>query len=255
MKKINAILLAGDGKKSFIQEGVENKALFLINGKPMVEYVVDALLDSSLVDRIAIVGPVEHLKQYLGNKVDYYMEGRESIFDNIKLSMLPFIGDEAVLVVTSDIPMIKGQMVTDFVQRAWEQGADFCYPIVDKRLNEEFFPNVERTYVRLKEGTFTGGNIAYMNPAVLDTCEEFGRKLILFRKTPWKTAKLLGFKFLIGLLLGNLTLSEVEQRFCNLLNIKAAALIVDYPEIGNDVDKPADVEMVMEYFGLSHNLS
>jgi molybdopterin-guanine dinucleotide biosynthesis protein A len=248
MSLINAIILAGDSKKGLVQEGVENKALLPINGKPMVEYVVDALRNSHLIGKISITGPVDLLKGHLGDKVDFYMESKESMFDNIKEGMKPFADDKAVLLVTSDIPMITGTMITDFIQRCIRQGGDFCYPIVEKRLNEERFPGVERTYVRLKEGTYTGGNIIYFNPAVIERCEAFAQKVIEFRKQPLKTGRLLGLKFLVGLLLGLLTIPKVEERFCKLLDIQASAVITPYPEIGNDVDKPSDVEMVMQYF-------
>ena len=248
MTGINAVVLAGDSKKSLVQEGVENKSLLPINGRPMVEYVVDALGESPLVGKVSIVGPVEHLKACLGDKADYYIEDRDSLFENVKAGIEPFSNDGAVLIVTSDIPMITGRMITDFVQRAVQQGKDFCYPIVNKQVNEKHFPGVERTYVRLKDGTYTGGNLIYLNPAVVGPCEELMKKLIENRKQPWKTARLLGFRFLAGLLLGFLTISEVEERFSRLLDIKASAIVVPYPEIGNDVDKPSDVEMVTRYF-------
>jgi molybdopterin-guanine dinucleotide biosynthesis protein A len=250
MTGINAIVLAGDSKKGFIQEGVNNKSLLPIKGKLMVEYVIDALRESAMIDKISISGSSDILKEHLGDKVDYYMEDRNTLFDNIKAGLEPFANDEAVLVVTSDIPMISGWMITDLVQRCTKQGGDFCYPIVEKSLNEERFPGVDRTYIRLKEGTYTGGNAVYLNPAIIDTCEEFAKKVIAFRKQPLKTGRMLGVKFLVGLMMGLLTIPEVEERVSNLLNIKASAIIVPYPEIGNDVDKPSDLEMVMQYFGI-----
>lgn len=248
MRKINAIVLAGDSKKGSVRMDVDNKALLPINGKPMVEYVVDALRDSELVGKISITGPVDALRSFLDGKVDYFIEGKETLFDNVSAGLEPFAGDSAVLVVTSDIPMISGIMVTDFIRRCCSIGGDLCYPIIDKQLNDAKFPNIERTYVKLKEGTYTGGNIIYLNPAVAKPCEEFARKVIEYRKKPWKTGKMLGLKFLVQLLMGTLSLPKVEERFSQLLDIKASAVITPYPEIGNDVDKPSDVEIVNNYF-------
>ena len=247
MTPINTVILAGDSKKGLVQEGLENKSLLSIHGKPMVEYVADALRSSSLIGNISISGPEDLLKARLGTKVDYYVGDKGTLFENIKAGVKPFDNDKLVLVVTSDIPMVSGDMITDFIRRSLEKEGDFCYPIINKKQNEEQFPGVERTYVRLKEGTFTGGNVFLLNPAVIQTCEEFAIKLLQFRKQPWKTARLLGFRFLLGLLLGTLSIKQVEERFGELLQIKAAAIKVDYPEIGNDVDKPSDVEMVMRY--------
>ncbi len=248
MNKINAVILAGDNKKEELLEGVTNKALMQIKGKPMVQFVVDALRDSGCIDKISIVGPVEELRAYLDGKVDYYCEGKDHLFDNVSAGMEPFSKDTAVLLVTSDIPMITGEMVADFVRRCHEVGADLCYPIIEKQLNEQHFPGVERTYVKLKEGTYTGGNIIYLNPQAFDRCAEFARKLIDYRKKPWKTGRLLGLKFLVGLFVGMLTIPDIEERFSELLDIRASAIVTPYPEIGNDVDKPSDVEMVSNYF-------
>jgi len=250
MNKINAIVLAGDSRNGCIQEGVENKSLLPINGKPMVEYVINALRDSSLINKISITGPSDVLKSHLGDKADYYMEDRGNLFENVKAGLKPFADDRAVLIATSDIPMVAGWMITDFIKRCYEQGGDFCYPIVDKKLNEKHFPGVERTYVRLREGTYTGGNVIYINPAVLGPCEEFAKKVITFRKQPLKTGRMLGIRFLARLMFGMLTIPQVEERVCRLLNIKASAIVIPYPEICNDVDKPSDLEIVIKYFGI-----
>ena len=86
--------------------------------------------------------------------------------------------------------------------------------------------------------------------AVFASCEEFAKKVIQFRKQPLKTGRMLGIKFLAGLMLGMLTIPEVEKRVCQLLDIQASAIIVPYPEICNDVDKPSDLEIVKRYFGI-----
>ena len=120
MDRINAVVLAGDSRKGFGREGVENKSLLPINGKPMVEYVIDALRDSSLISRISISGPPDLLKSHLGDKVDFYTEDR-SLFETSRQAWNP-MADKAVLIVTSDIPMIAGWMITDFVKRCYQQG-------------------------------------------------------------------------------------------------------------------------------------
>ncbi len=248
MGTINAVILAGDGKKGAVQQGVKNKALLPIHGKPMVAYVVDALKSAPSIGQISIIGPVDLLKEQLGDRVDFYIEDKESLFENLNSGIGPFMKEQAVLVVTSDIPMITGDMVEDFIGRCQQKKGDLCYPIVEKSLNEAKFPGVERTYVRLKEATYTGGNIIYVNPAVVKPCEDFAKKMIAYRKKPWMTAKLVGVGFLIRLLLGKVTIAEVEKRFSKLLRIHASAIVTPYPEVGNDVDKPSDMDMVQKHF-------
>jgi hypothetical protein len=50
----------------------------------MVEYVIDALRDSPLINKISAVGPSDLLKKHLGDKVDYYMKKGNTLFDKCK---------------------------------------------------------------------------------------------------------------------------------------------------------------------------
>lgn len=244
---MNAVILAGDSQSDVAGISVPNKALLTICGKPMIEYVVDALYKSSFISNISIVGPVELLKDCLGYKVDYYVEDEGSFFENLNSGIQPFIDDKEVIIAASDIPMLTHEVVDDFINCCLQQKADLCYPIVEKSVNQNKFPGFERTYVKLKEGVFTGGNILCINPAVLGTCHDFTLKFMEYRKKPWKSARLLGLDFLTMLALGVLPIFKIEQRFSELLNIKAAAIISSFPELANDVDKPSDVEMVEKY--------
>jgi hypothetical protein len=65
---------------------------------------------------------------------------------------------------------------------------------------------------------------------------------------------MLGFNFLIMLLLGSLTISGLEKRLSELLNINAVAIISPYPELANDIDKISDLEMVESYLKTSEKL-
>ncbi|MFO7153675.1 MAG: nucleotidyltransferase family protein [Caldicoprobacter oshimai] len=244
---MNAVILAGDNQADLARINVTNKALLSICGRPMIEYVVDALRCSSSVDGISIVGPVDPLKDCLGSRVDYYFEDTGSFFENLEAAMQPFKNDKRVIIVSSDIPLLTSEVVDDFVNRCITTDADLCYPIVEKSLNESLYPGFKRTYVRLKEGTFTGGNIFYINPAIFERCRDFAALLIENRKTPWEIARILGLDLLTLLTLGRLSISKVEQRFFELLGIKAVAIISPFPQLANDVDKPSDIEMVEKY--------
>ncbi len=247
MDKVNALILAGDSDKGEFGAHISNKSFIEIRGKWIVEYVVEALLESNMVDKIAIIGPIEILKDRLEGRIDYFIPEQGDIFDNLQRGLKPFINDDFVLVSTSDIPMIKGSVVSDFIERCKAQDADLCYPIVDKSLNQSLYPGFKRTYVKLRDGTFTGGNIIGLNPKVVDPCAEFARGFITHRKKPWELGRLLGPRFLALLTTGRLSIAHIEKRFFQLLRIKARAIISPYPEIANDIDKPDDIELTIHY--------
>lgn len=251
---MNAIILAGNDKNGEAKLGLSNKAFLKLHGRIMVDYVVDGLRASDHVDKISIVGPVVSLKEHLKDRVDYYFEAVDCIFENINIGLEPFKKDDRVLVLTSDVPLLTGSCVTDFVMRCEDKKADLCYPVVERTVNERLFPGFKRTYVKLQNGTYTGGNIFYFNPEVVKSCRDFVLKAIEHRKKPWKTGRMLGFRFLIMLLLGSLTITGLEKRLSELLNINAAAIVSPYPELANDIDKMSDIEMVETYLKASEKL-
>lgn len=248
MQKINAVILAGSNKDNELLEGINNKAFLPINGRPMLEYIIEAIESSSKVGEVSVIGPVDQLKEHFKDRINYYYEEKEDLFDNLRTVIEPFKNDEAILLISSDIPLIKGHMIDELIAKCAEVGGDLCYPIVEREQNEKQFPGIKRTYVKLKEGSFTGGNIFYFNPDIVETCAAFAKKFIEYRKKPWKSAQVLGFGFLLKFITGTLTIQGAEKRFSQLLNITGRAVVTDYGEVANDVDKPSDIEVLAEYF-------
>ncbi len=70
------------------------------------------------------------------------------------------------------------------------------------------------------------------------------KDLIKARKNPLKQAAMIGLDTLLLLLLGRLDLDEVAARVCRRLGITGKAMRVSYAEVGMDVDKPFQYEMV-----------
>jgi len=132
---LNAIILAGD-KEDEHSSLTGNKALLLINNRAMIEYIIDALRAAPHVGKIAVVGPLEQLQPLIGYKVDYIIPQGSSILDNAKKGIELFAEDQHVLILTSDIPMITAEAIEDFIERSQASGADFCYPVVNKAVNE-----------------------------------------------------------------------------------------------------------------------
>ncbi|WP_026487059.1 nucleotidyltransferase family protein [Caldanaerobius polysaccharolyticus] len=241
---LNAIVLAGSGDG----DKLPDKPLLKIKDKPMILYVTDALKASGIIDRIVVVGNAAGLSPlFEGDDCCTVLDGGGNMLDNLLLGVR-YLGDQdRVLVLTSDIPMITPEAIIDFVEKAKAIGGDFCYPIVKKEVNKEKFPKARRTYARLREGTFTGGNIIYMNPRIIDNLMDMAYEVIENRKRPIKLVRMLGWSFTMKFLLGRLTIPKVEERVSKMLGIDARAVISEYPEIGNDVDKPSDVEMAENY--------
>ncbi|SHG42788.1 MobA-like NTP transferase domain-containing protein [Thermosyntropha lipolytica DSM 11003] len=250
----DAIILAGGQSSSELKKiaPYENEALIIIGNYPMIYYVYKALRSSPLIRRVAISGPVEALKNiFRGEKEIYFTPAGEDAVDSFKNAVEVLKGEggitEKILIMPTDIPFITREAIEDFLLRSEETGADFCYPITEKKVNEEKFPGVKRTYVTLKEGTFTGGNLFLLRAEVIDRVLNMAKELVRRRKNPLAMAKVLGFNLVLAYLMKNLTIAMAEKRFNEVVGIKGKAIISPYAEVGVDVDKPGDLELAQKY--------
>ncbi len=240
---VNALILAG-GEKEHIGLDINVKALIKINEKPMVEYVIHALKKCEAVDKVGIVGSYENLNHTIGTQVDYVIEGEGSIIQNVVKGVKHMGKNYPLLICTSDIPMLTDEAIRDFINRSLDTSAELCYPIVEKELNEKKYPGIERTYITIKEGTFTGGNIFLIKPQIIEQSSKKAEELIAQRKNVVKMARILGLRILYLLSIKKLTIAQIEQKVSSIFNISAKAIISKYPELANDVDKASDLEYV-----------
>src|SRR5665811_2355442 len=104
----NALILAGMKEKGPLEiaEKVDNKALIMINGRPMIEYIVDVLNNSENIDQILVVGPKKELHPYIGKKVKEILNSGNSILENMEIGLNYFNSADSLLLLTSDIPLI-----------------------------------------------------------------------------------------------------------------------------------------------------
>lgn len=245
---MDALILAGE-QRGAVHAEFANKALLPIHGKAMIEYVLEALLGSGLIDRIVVAGSRTTLNPCLRGKSCTIIDSAGAIPDHF-LNAVAYLGvGNPLLVCSSDIPMLTPGSVADFISKAQQLKADFCYPIVEKSVNEGLFPNMERTYVKIREGRYTGGNLVYIDTArILDKMEPI-RELVNARKSPIRMACMIGLGTALQLVLGVLSIRSVEKKVSRILGITARAVISEYPEIGSDVDKPSDLIIAEAYLG------
>jgi GTP:adenosylcobinamide-phosphate guanylyltransferase len=254
---VDALILAGapNTKKLAAVSPESYEALIPLAGRPMVDFVVTALNESPSVGKVVIVGPsgLDYLQG--NNKVTAIVPCGDTLMANLRRGLDTLGTSGLVLVATADIPLLTALAVEDFLAQANKYPADFYYSIVEKSVGDAKYPEVKRTYVRLKEGTFTGGNLLLLNPRILDRGWKWAEDMFRLRKEPLKMCRLLGWGFFVRLLLGQLTITAVEQRFEQLFEAKGKAVISPYPEVGIDVDKPADYELAAKYIGQCNNIA
>lgn len=239
---MKALILAGqqgDGPLAHIHP---NKALIKIHEKEMILYVIDAVKALGVADQIAVVGNKQDMAS-IAPQVDILVEEGGTLPENVLRGASIFDDDDEVLVLTSDIPMITPAALGDFVEQSRRLSADFTYPVVRREINDKKYPGVKRTYVKIKDGNFTGGNVFLVKAGAVKTYMPKAQVFLSYRKKPWKMVKVLGMGFALRFLLGTLTIAHLEKRVSELFGITARAVISEYPEIGTDVDKVSDLDL------------
>jgi len=153
-----------------------------------------------------------------------------------------------VLVSSCDIPFLTGEAVDDFLHRCTGE-ADVYYPIIRREDCEGIFPGARRTYARLREGTFTGGNLFLVRVGSLPLLAERLERLIQRRKSPLRLAAELGFgltaEFLLSMWLGTLSIPRLERKAARLTGIRTQAVLTPFAEIGTDIDKRDDLGLLV----------
>lgn len=248
---LDVIILAGALNEGPLKEmsATSHEALIQIAELPMVEYVIRAVKQANYTGRIAVVGPKEQIESSVQEKVDVFIEAGNSIKENVIRGLEIFNDSKYVLLMTSDIPLITAEVVDEYISTCLEDSnADLYYPIIPKKYNIEKFPTVKRTYFHLTEGIFTGGNMVIVKPGVIKETDELLEKVLAWRKKPWKLSRLLGMKFIFKFVIGNLSIGEIENKVNKITGCKGHFMITNHPEIGFDVDKPSDLEIMRDKF-------
>ncbi|MVN88183.1 NTP transferase domain-containing protein [Deinococcus sp. HMF7620] len=245
--RYSAVVLGGGdpGDPFAAAHGVSVKPLIPVAGVPMAERVLAALRGSGLIGRVAYVGPTTPA---LDAQIDLRVTDHGTLLSNLEAGVEALRGGvglaagERVLVVTADIPLLTAEQVRD-VLRAAPRDAGLVYPVVTRQTCEAAFPGVKRTYARLKDGTFTGGNLFVLDPALIGAFLPRLREVLAARKAPLKLAALIGPGVLLRLVTGRLSVAALEGRVSALLGVKARALVTPHAAVGTDVDKGSDLAL------------
>jgi GTP:adenosylcobinamide-phosphate guanylyltransferase len=227
------------------------KVLLLIEGKPIIQWVVDALNESGEVDRIIIVGlpddtPIQSKRQitFVASQNDLMLNIQAAAEKVVELD--PTCTD--AFLVSGDIPGLTAEMVKWLAGKVKQRPPmDIHYTVVAKQAIESEFPGSKRTYTKMKDCEVSGGDCSVFNPHMAIDPNARWRKLIDYRKSPIKQAALIGFDTLFLLLIGQLSLKEAERRVTRRLDICGEVVLAPYAGIAMDVDKAHQLEIMRRY--------
>lgn len=248
---MDAIVTAGGvpqpGEPLYEYTRGEYKALLDVAGKPMVQWVLDALDEAKNVEKVVLVGLPEDrgikskkLAAILPNQGDMLENIRSGVTRLLELSLQA----HHTLVVSSDIPAITGEMIDWIVDVTMQTDEDIYYNVIEQDVMEKRFPSSKRSYTHLKDITVCGGDLNVIRTKTVVNNEKIWSKIIAARKNVFKQAALVGYDTLILLLFRAITLEQTVNTATKRLDVTGRAIICPYAEIGMDIDKPNQLEII-----------
>ena len=253
MTTINCVVTAGGlpqpGEPMYELTQGKSKALINMNGRTMLERVMDALQASQTIGEIVVVGlgsdlgmafqkPVTHLPDH-GSLLKNALAG---------IAKMRQLHPETnlVLLCSADIPTITGAIVDDFIQKCAPYDRGIVYNFVDKPTMEARFPHSNRTYVKLKDALVAGGDMTLIQADLADSNQDVWEALTNARKHAWQLARIVGFRFLFKFLLRQLSIADIESAAERITGRPAQVMLNPHAEIAMDADKPEQVLLLRE---------
>lgn len=183
----DAVILAGDRKASRNIKG-ENKTLLTINGRPVLSYVLSAVLDSKYIRNILIVGPKKRIESALksdlakikGRNVTV-LEQWENLIENTWHGFLHTIDgykegtdpdiylntpvqEITALALSGDMPLLTSYEIDEFIENAEPDKFDYIAGITpDYSLipyyPKENKPGIKHAYFHAKDLKWRQNNL------------------------------------------------------------------------------------------------
>lgn len=226
------------------------RTLIEIHGKPMTQWVLDALSAPDVVGDIYAMGLSPDLG-FTATKQLRYLPDEGSMFDNIRTGVLQAAHDHPsqtkVFVASADIPALRPEMIqwlADQIEKAPE--ALVYYTIVERETMEKRFPNANRSFVKFNDISVCGGDMNAVDVRLFSVERPIWKALTEARKHPLKQAQLLGLDNLALVALRLASLQTIVRRIEKRLSLLASALPTPYAEMAMDADKPHQLAILRE---------
>jgi GTP:adenosylcobinamide-phosphate guanylyltransferase len=227
----------------------DSKALIDVAGKPMVQWVLDALGESQHVDNVILIG-LSPKSGVTCKKPLHFISNQGRMLANIVAGVNKALElnkkNQYVLVASSDIPALKPEMVDWLVETAMQTKDDLYYGVCTREVMEARFPGSKRTYTRLKDVELCGADINITHVRMATEHLDLWEALIGTRKSPLRQARIIGLRILLRVLTRSVTLDDLVKEVSQRIGIRGRVIVWPYAEACMDVDKPHQLEILRD---------
>ncbi len=227
------IVVLANGKLSpelATETGLTWRSELPFRGKTFIDLVIEALRP---IGEVVVVGGPERSDVT-------HLPGGDTFFASFSRGVTAG-GEGKFMMASADLPFLTEESVRSFIQASEAAGGAICYPIVNLKTMEHKYGGMKRTSMRLKEGEFTGGNLFYVDSAMMNLVMPRMEAAYQARKNVLKLGALLGLPTLLTIVAsrlvpGSVSIAALEKRVGNALGAPVRAIVSDFPEIAADID-------------------
>ena len=248
------------------QGKLPSKALLPMAGKRVLDWQLEALIESPDISEIYLIGLTQ--EEFPSDLDIKYIphERNSSILEKIKFGS-DFIQEihpdlQHIVVCSGDAPGMTVESIAKFfVDMRQNLDADFMIGVVPEKITLKFFPEHNRVIGKFKEISVYPGELYVFRYEIIPILEDEIRQLTIKRRQfdrQKDTSKLLPvltylakkpqlWYLIIKYSLGRLSIAELESILTSVYGLKMKAIVVPDPGFGMDLDLPEDYERITEY--------
>lgn len=233
------ILAAGRGPDDPMAKafGVTHKCNLAIAGKPMLQWVLEALRGTALHKPFVVV--IDDTRAISAN-ADIDIIPAKSSAPASAMAAIEHLDHYPVLITTGDHPLLTAEMITHMLTASETRSADVYVGLATAEVIQARYPQTKRTYFNLGGTRVSGCNLFAVTSSrglkLLERWQELERN----RKKPWKLVGAFGFKPLVWFTLGMLTPERAFGYISEQIGIIVKPVFLPFAEAAIDVDKPSD---------------
>ncbi|MDT8397260.1 MAG: NTP transferase domain-containing protein [Pseudomonadales bacterium] len=226
--------------------GVSHKCMIPINGRVMLERVVQVLVDTGCfrhiyisIDDASVLNTNEALKNWIQQGLVSTCPAEGNLADSILAASKLILPEHwPLMLTTGDNALHNTAIILDFVAGMAKENCDLTLGITHEDDVKPTIPNPGLAYHRLKDGGFSSCNLyGLSSPKALKVVEVF-RSGGQFGKKPWRILKSFGIMTFILYKLRAITGDAMTRRIGKKFRLKAAAVNLPYDFGPIDVDNP-----------------
>lgn len=218
------------------------KATIELAGRPMIAWVLDALLGSRHLDRVIVVGLDSTLIADRPPSVEV-LPDHGGMVANFYAGLARLSGSGPAAFCWADIPLVRAPMIDRFIETTADPELDINQGFVLRSVIQARYPEVDDLWIRLREGQVIATDFGLFHPRHTARVRPLLASLEPLRKSAARGALQLGWPLVLRYLTRRLSMADLERYVARRFGVRCGVRLVDDPELGLDVDTAHDLEL------------